>query len=193
LEERLAVDLSEPAAAPRVGDRPLDQAFHALADTNRRAIVARLTRGAASVSELAAPLDVSLPTVLQHLGVLERSGLEKVGRVRTCRLELGPMRAVERWIVEHRAIWERRLDMLGDVLAGAVARVVKEARPTASRSRCRGTNTSAECERVGGQGHRPGSAAVGTRNNASRTRRCLRCGDRFHHRERRLPASASAP
>jgi DNA-binding transcriptional ArsR family regulator len=55
------------------------------------------------VSELAAPLDVSLPTVLQHLGVLERSGLEKVGRVRTCRLEPGPMRAVERWIVEHPA------------------------------------------------------------------------------------------
>jgi DNA-binding transcriptional ArsR family regulator len=97
----------------------LDQAFHALADGNRRAIVARLTRGAASVSELAAPLDVSLPTVLQHLDVLQRSGLvrsEKVGRVRTCRLESAPMRVVERWVAEHRAIWERRLDLLGDVL-----------------------------------------------------------------------------
>jgi DNA-binding transcriptional ArsR family regulator len=100
----------------------LDQSFHALADSNRRAIVARLTRGAASVSELAAPLDVSLPTVLQHLDVLQRSGLvrsEKVGRVRTCRLEPGPMRVVEHWIAEHRATWERRLDLLGDVLDDA--------------------------------------------------------------------------
>jgi DNA-binding transcriptional ArsR family regulator len=76
LEKRLSVDLSEPAAAPRAADRPLDQAFHALADTNRRAIVARLTPDAASVSKLTAPLGVSLPTVLLHLGVLERSGLE---------------------------------------------------------------------------------------------------------------------
>jgi DNA-binding transcriptional ArsR family regulator len=100
----------------------LDQAFHALADGNRRAIIARLTRGAASVSELAAPLDVSLPTVLQHLDVLQRSGLvrsEKVGRVRTCRLEPGPMRTVEHWIAAHRAIWERRFDLLGDVLDDA--------------------------------------------------------------------------
>jgi DNA-binding transcriptional ArsR family regulator len=104
-----------PIAEPQ----QLDQAFRALADSNRRAMVARLTRGAASVSELAVPLDVSLPTVLQHLDVLERSGLvrsEKVGRVRTCRLEPGPMRAVEHWIAEHRAVWERRLDLLGDVL-----------------------------------------------------------------------------
>ena len=100
----------------------LDQSFHALADGNRRAIVARLTRGAASVSDLAAPLGVSLPTVLQHLDVLQRSGLvrsEKVGRVRTCRLEPGPMRAVEHWIAEHRAVWERRFDLMGDVLDDA--------------------------------------------------------------------------
>jgi DNA-binding transcriptional ArsR family regulator len=100
----------------------LDQAFHALADSNRRAIVAQLTGGAASVSELAAPLDVSLPTVLQHLDVLQRSGIvrsEKVGRVRTCRLEPGPMRAVEGWLAEHRTVWERRLDRLGDVLDDA--------------------------------------------------------------------------
>lgn len=100
----------------------LDQAFQALADGNRRAIVARLTRGTASVSELAAPLNLSLPTVLQHLDVLQRSGLvhsEKVGRVRTCRLEPGPMRAVEHWIADHRASWERRLDRLGDVLDDA--------------------------------------------------------------------------
>lgn len=100
----------------------LDQAFHALADANRRAIVTRLTRGAASVSELARPLGVSLPTVLQHLDVLQRSGLvrsEKVGRVRSCRLEPGPMSAVEYWIAEHRAVWERRLDLLTDVLDDA--------------------------------------------------------------------------
>jgi DNA-binding transcriptional ArsR family regulator len=104
-----------PIAEPK----QLDQAFHALADSNRRAIVARLTRGAASVSELAAPLEVSLPTVLQHVDVLQRSGLvrsEKVGRVRTCRLEPGPMRVVECWLAGHRAIWEGRLDLLGDVL-----------------------------------------------------------------------------
>ncbi len=72
-----------------------------------------------SVSELAAPLGVSLPTVLQHLDVLQRSGLvrsEKVGRIRTCRLEPGPMRTVEHWIAAHRAVWERQLDLLGDVL-----------------------------------------------------------------------------
>jgi DNA-binding transcriptional ArsR family regulator len=100
----------------------LDQAFHALADSNRRAIIARLTHGAASVSELSGPLDVSLPTVLQHLDVLRRSGLvrsQKTGRVRTCQLEAGPMRAAEHWIAEHRAIWERRLDLLGDVLDDA--------------------------------------------------------------------------
>jgi DNA-binding transcriptional ArsR family regulator len=107
-----------PVAEPH----QLDQAFRALADGNRRAIVARLAHGAASVSELAAPLDVSLPTVLQHLEVLQRSGLvrsEKIGRVRTCRLEPGPIRALEDWIAEHRAIWERRLELLGDVLDDA--------------------------------------------------------------------------
>ena len=107
---------------PIAGPRQLDQAFHALADSNRRAIVARLTRGAASVSELAAPLDVSLPTVLQHLDVLQRSGIvrsDKIGRIRTCRLEPGPMRVVGHWIAEHTATWERRLDLLGDVLDDA--------------------------------------------------------------------------
>lgn len=107
-----------PVAEPQ----QLDQAFHALADSNRRAIVAQLSRGVASVSELAAPLNVSLPTVLQHLDVLQASGLvrsEKVGRVRTCRLEPGPMHAVERWIADHRAVWERRFDLLGAVLDDA--------------------------------------------------------------------------
>ena len=97
----------------------LDRAFHALADESRRAMVVRLARGPASVSELAAPLKMSLPSVMQHLDVLQQSGLvqsEKVGRVRTCRLEPAPMRTLEQWIAEHRAIWEQRLDRLADVL-----------------------------------------------------------------------------
>jgi DNA-binding transcriptional ArsR family regulator len=100
----------------------LDQAFQALADGKRRAMVAQLAHGAASVSELAAPLGLSLPTVLQHLDILQGSGLvrsEKIGRVRTCRLEPGPMGLLEAWIAEHRAVWERRLDLLGDVLDDA--------------------------------------------------------------------------
>jgi DNA-binding transcriptional ArsR family regulator len=97
----------------------LDQAFHALADPNRRSIVARLSQGTASVSELAAPLSISLPAVAQHLDVLQKSGLvssAKAGRVRTCRLEAEPMQSVERWIERHRTEWESRLDRLGDVL-----------------------------------------------------------------------------
>lgn len=97
----------------------LDHLFHALADASRRAMVVRLTRGPASVSELAGPLDMSLPSVLQHLDVLQDSGLvhsEKAGRVRTCRLESRALRSAELWLAEHRAVWERRLDRLGDVL-----------------------------------------------------------------------------
>lgn len=97
----------------------LDRTFHALADPSRRSIIVRLSRGPASVSELAEPLTISLPAVVQHLDVLQRSGLvrsEKVGRVRTCRLEPAPMLTVQAWIGEHRAVWERRLDSLGDVL-----------------------------------------------------------------------------
>jgi DNA-binding transcriptional ArsR family regulator len=97
----------------------LDRTFHALADPSRRSIIVRLSEGPASVSELAEPLTISLPAVVQHLDVLQRSGLvrsEKVGRVRTCRLEPAPMLTVQAWISEHRAVWERRLDGLGDVL-----------------------------------------------------------------------------
>ena len=103
----------------------LDKAFHALADRSRRSIVARLSEGPASVSELAEPLAMSLPAVMQHVGVLQESGLvrsEKAGRVRTCRLEPAPMRSLERWIGEHRAAWEGRLDRLGDVLAQTYGR-----------------------------------------------------------------------
>jgi len=108
-------------------DLLLDQTFHALADPSRRAIIVRLSRGPASVSELAEPLAMSLPAVVQHIDVLHKSGLvrsEKVGRVRTCRLEPAPMRSVEQWIAEHRATWETRLDRLGDVLSTTYARNV---------------------------------------------------------------------
>jgi DNA-binding transcriptional ArsR family regulator len=98
----------------------LDLAFQALADPSRRVIVERLSRGPASVSQLAEPLPMSLPAVVQHLQVLEASGLvrsEKIGRVRTCRIEPAAMRPVEQWIAERRTSWERRLDRLGDYLA----------------------------------------------------------------------------
>jgi DNA-binding transcriptional ArsR family regulator len=99
---------------------PLDLVFHALADPTRRVMVERLSRGPASVSALAKPLTISLPAVLQHLHVLETSGVvrsEKVGRVRTCRIEPAALRTVERWVAGRRASWERRLDRLGDYLA----------------------------------------------------------------------------
>jgi DNA-binding transcriptional ArsR family regulator len=99
---------------------PLDLAFHALADPGRRLMVERLSRGPASVSELAEPLAMSLSAVVQHLRVLEASGLvksEKVGRVRTCRVEPGALQAAEKWINERRTTWERRLDRLGALLA----------------------------------------------------------------------------
>lgn len=98
----------------------LDSVFHALADPARRVMVDRLTRGPASVSELARPLDMTLSAVVQHLAVLEDSGLvrsEKVGRVRTCKIEPKALRGAERWIAERRTTWERRLDRLGEYLA----------------------------------------------------------------------------
>lgn len=97
----------------------LDRAFHALADPSRRQMVERLGLGPASVSELAGPFDMSLAAVLQHIQVLEASGLtcsEKAGRVRTCRLQAATLRAVEQWVVDHRIDWEARFDRLGDYL-----------------------------------------------------------------------------
>ena len=93
----------------------LDRIFHALADPTRRAIVARLCRGPASVSELAKPLSMALPTVLQHLQVLETSRLirsEKAGRVRTCHLEPVAFASIEHWIGRQRIVWEARLDRM---------------------------------------------------------------------------------
>jgi DNA-binding transcriptional ArsR family regulator len=98
----------------------LDRVFQALADPSRRSMVERLSRGPASVSELARPLAMSLPAVVQHLQVLEASGLvrsEKVGRVRTCRIEPDALRLAEGWIAARRSGWERSFDRLGDFLA----------------------------------------------------------------------------
>jgi DNA-binding transcriptional ArsR family regulator len=98
----------------------LNLVFQALADPTRRLMVERLCRGPTSVSELAEPLDMSLPAVMQHLQVLEASGLvrsEKTGRVRTCRIERSMLQTAEKWITSRRATWERRLDRLGDYLA----------------------------------------------------------------------------
>lgn len=98
----------------------LDLMFQALADASRRSMVERLCRGPASVSELAAPLAMSLPAVVQHLQVLEASGLvrsEKVGRVRTCAIQPAALRTAETWIHERRLFWEHRLDQLGAFLA----------------------------------------------------------------------------
>lgn len=98
----------------------IDRVFHALGDPTRRAIVERLSQGPVSVSRLAQPLDITLAAVVQHLQILEASGLvqtEKVGRVRTCRIEPKGLSLAERWISERRSLWERRFDRLGKFLA----------------------------------------------------------------------------
>lgn len=97
----------------------LDMAFQALADPSRRAMVERLVQGPASVSELAKPLAMSLPGVMQHLAVLQASGLvvtEKIGRTRTCRLEPKVLTQAEQWIADRRALWDRRFDRLAQFL-----------------------------------------------------------------------------
>lgn len=102
-----------------VGD-DVNLLFQALADPTRRAMIDHLTGGPASVSELAQPLAMSLPAVVQHLHVLEAGGLvcsEKVGRVRTCRIEPVALTGAEQWIAERRTFWEQSLDRLGDYLA----------------------------------------------------------------------------
>jgi DNA-binding transcriptional ArsR family regulator len=98
----------------------LDRVFQALADPGRRLMVERLSRGPASVSELASPLRISLAAVVQHVQVLEASGLvrsQKIGRTRTCRINPAALRSAEGWIAERRSLWERRLDRLGDFLS----------------------------------------------------------------------------
>jgi DNA-binding transcriptional ArsR family regulator len=98
----------------------LDRVFQALADPGRRVMVERLSRGPASVSELGKPLAISLAAVLQHVQVLEASGLvqsQKVGRTRTCSINPTALRSAESWIAERRTLVERRLDRLGEYLA----------------------------------------------------------------------------
>lgn len=98
----------------------IGRVFQALSDPTRRTIVDRLIAGPATVNDLARPLDMSLPAVMAHLGVLEECGLlrsEKIGRVRTCHIEPAALRNAESWLRERRTIWEGRLDRLGDYLA----------------------------------------------------------------------------
>lgn len=97
----------------------ISRLFHALGDPTRRAILDRLCEGPLSVSALAAPLGITLTAVMQHLQILEEGGLahtEKLGRVRTCRIEPAGFDALEKWIRDHRTVWERRLDRLGALL-----------------------------------------------------------------------------
>ena len=102
----------------------LDRVFQALADPGRRLMLDRLSQGPASVSELGKPLAMSLAAVVQHVQVLEASGLvrtQKIGRTRTCSINPPVFRSAETWIAERRGLWERRLGRLGDYLADAAA------------------------------------------------------------------------
>ena len=97
----------------------VDRVFHALAEPMRRELVERLSSGPMSVSDLAQPFRITLAAIVQHIQVLEESGIvrsEKVGRVRTCRLEPEGLKVAERWISERRSLWERRFDRLGELL-----------------------------------------------------------------------------
>ena len=111
----------------------LDRVFQALADPSRRAIVDRLSRGDASVSELARPLAMSLAAVVQHVQLLEASGLirtEKTGRVRSCQLDRGVLSQAETWLSQRRTLWEGHLDRLGEVLAQQKAGRAAKAAPS---------------------------------------------------------------
>jgi DNA-binding transcriptional ArsR family regulator len=122
----------------------LDPLFRALGDPTRREMVEQLSLGAASVSQLARPLDMSLSAVVQHLAVLEESGLvrsEKVGRVRTCRIVPAALRSAEAWFSGQRAAWETRLDRLGEILAEDIETEIAE---------------TAETEETKTKGHHPG-------------------------------------
>jgi DNA-binding transcriptional ArsR family regulator len=98
----------------------IDRVFDALGDHTRRAILDRLAKGPQSVSKLAEPLGVTITAIGQHMHILEEAGFvstEKAGRTRNCRLESHGFKAVENWAAQHRMIWERRLDVLGKLLA----------------------------------------------------------------------------
>lgn len=120
----------------------LDRAFHALSDPSRRQMVDRLVEGPASVSELARPLQMTLAAVVQHVQVLEGSGLvesRKTGRVRTCSINEDALRAAEQWLTDRRTVWQRRLDRLGAVLDERVADVQAPLDPPAIRKRGQAT------------------------------------------------------
>lgn len=117
----------------------VDRAFHALAEPTRRAIVEKLSRGPLSVSTLAEPFDMTLAAIVQHLRVLEDSGIvrtEKVGRVRTCRIEPTGLKVAASWLEERRATWERRFDRLGELFAAEETSrsATKKSRRTKRRS-----------------------------------------------------------
>jgi len=100
-------------------DPKLDNVFHALSDSTRRAILARLASGDAVVSELAEPFDMSLPAISKHLNVLEKAGLllrHKDGRIRRCELVAGPLESAADWIQFYRQFWDSQLDSLADYL-----------------------------------------------------------------------------
>lgn len=105
--------------------KPLDLIFHALSDAGRRAMVDRLSRGPASVSDLARPMPMTLSAVVQHLKILEEAGLvrsQKTGRVRTCTLEMSAMADVERWIAERKRFWDQQYDQLEAYLADSASK-----------------------------------------------------------------------
>jgi DNA-binding transcriptional ArsR family regulator len=111
----------------------LSTTFAALADPTRRAILARLVSGECSVTELAAPFDMSLPAVSKHLRVLERAGLISRGRDaqwRPCRIEAAPLKQVADWTARYRHVWEARLDRLDDYLQELKAKENKHGRNT---------------------------------------------------------------
>lgn len=98
----------------------VEAVFHALGDPTRRLILEKLTAGPNSVSQLAIPLKMTLAAVVQHLQILEESGLvrsEKLGRVRTCSINPVGLSIAQQWIADRRSVWEKRLDRLGDMLA----------------------------------------------------------------------------
>jgi DNA-binding transcriptional ArsR family regulator len=120
----LTVRDADTIVKPMLNNDAVDRVFHALGEPVRRALVERLSTGPSSVSDLAQPFDMTLAAIVQHLQVLEESGIvrsEKVGRVRTCRLDAGGLKLAERWISERRSLWERRLDRLDELLAEDVA------------------------------------------------------------------------
>ncbi len=97
----------------------LDRVFYALADPTRRAVLQRLSQGPAAVSELAQPFKMALPSFTQHLNVLEECGLvhsEKIGRIRTYQVAPKQLKMAEQWLVEHRDVWEKRLNQLDNYL-----------------------------------------------------------------------------